>query len=290
MGSLPQGKRIIETNTNTENMKTHSFRSALENNLNIKQFNELFSADVIFYSPILSIPVTGIDKTTILIYHMINMAQSIQITEEFQSVDQHLLFWICRVNDQLLNAATILVDDENGLIKEVRMFMGPWATLSLFVYGLNLGEVIVEQYWSANKDWTGPVNYSLEYREVNLAPEVSLDIPFITKPVVGRYAVQGTLDLLYSVMNRSGLTSLVETRELQVDLFKAEIDDFTMEGLWITTCNEKGEITKLSILMNPWPMMTVLTNAAKKLARKNTEYSFLTPDYWELPIAAFNTK
>jgi hypothetical protein len=253
--------------------------------MDIKQFNELFSADVIFYSPILSIPVTGIDKTTILIYHMVNMGQSLKITNEFQNGDQHLLLWNCRVNDQLLEAATILVDDENGLIKEVRMFMGPWATLSLFVYGLNLGEVIVEQYWSANKEWVGPVNYSLEYRQVNLAPEVILDIPFLTKSVVGKYAVQGTLDLLYSVMNRSGLTPLVETRELQADLFKAEIDYFTMEGLWITTCNEKGEITKLSILMNPWPMMTVLSNAARKLATKNKEYSFLTPDYWELPVS-----
>ena len=52
--------------------------------------------------------------------------------------------------------------------------------------------------------------------------------------------------------------------------------------MWVSKLNENGQIKDLTVYLRPYPAVTVLRNAAKALAEKTGEFSFLNEGYWEL--------
>jgi hypothetical protein len=56
-----------------------------------------------------------------------------------------------------------------------------------------------------------------------------------------------------------------------------------MEGMWIQKLNEQGQVYDLTVMLRPYPVVTVLRNRAKELAEKR---GFLGKEYWELPASA----
>jgi len=53
-----------------------------------------------------------------------------------------------------------------------------------------------------------------------------------------------------------------------------------MEGMWIQKLNERGQIFDLTVMLRPYPAVTVLRNKTKALAEQR---GFLGVEYWELP-------
>jgi hypothetical protein len=52
-----------------------------------------------------------------------------------------------------------------------------------------------------------------------------------------------------------------------------------MEGMWIQKVNEQGQIYDLTVMLRPYPAVTVLRNRTKELAEKR---GVLGEEYWEL--------
>jgi hypothetical protein len=53
-----------------------------------------------------------------------------------------------------------------------------------------------------------------------------------------------------------------------------------MEGLWIQKVNGSGQIRDLTVMLRPYPAVTVLRNKAKDLFEQR---GMLGNEFWELP-------
>ena len=53
-----------------------------------------------------------------------------------------------------------------------------------------------------------------------------------------------------------------------------------MEGLWIQKLNGLGQIHDLTVMLRPYPAVTVLRNRTKELAESRGR---LGPEYWVFP-------
>jgi hypothetical protein len=113
-------------------MAKHPFRAAIETKANKKDLGKLFAADVVIEAPMLTKPVKGADDVLDIISHAAELAGPITYTLELRDSKQTILFWEGKVGGFVLQAATILVDDEDGLIREVRVVMRPWPVATLF--------------------------------------------------------------------------------------------------------------------------------------------------------------
>src|SRR5271170_617954 len=102
-------------------MSKHPFRVAIETNANKKDLGKLFAADAVIEAPMLTKPVKGADDVLNIITHAANIAAPITYTLELRDAKQTILLWEGKVGGFVLQAATILVDDEDGLIREVRV-------------------------------------------------------------------------------------------------------------------------------------------------------------------------
>jgi hypothetical protein len=107
-------------------MSKHPFRVAMETNANKKDLGKLFAADAVIEAPMLTKPVKGAEDVLNIVSHAAKIASPITYTLELRDSKQTILFWEGKVGGSVLQAATILVDGEDGLIREVRVVMRPW--------------------------------------------------------------------------------------------------------------------------------------------------------------------
>jgi len=113
-------------------MWKHPFRLAIESGASADEFRKLFAADAIIYAPILTKPVKGAQEVLNIIGHAAKLAGPITYTLEVRDSKQTFLLWKGHARGFALEAVTILVDGEDGLIREVRVLMRPWPVVTLF--------------------------------------------------------------------------------------------------------------------------------------------------------------
>jgi hypothetical protein len=113
-------------------MSKHPFRSAIETNANEEDFGKLFAPDVVIMAPMLTRPVKGKRDVLNIIGHAVKVAGPIEYTLEVRDSKQTFLLWKGNAGGFTLEAATILVDDAEGLIREVRVLMRPWPVVTIF--------------------------------------------------------------------------------------------------------------------------------------------------------------
>ena len=87
----------------------------------------------------------------------------------------------------------------------------------------------------------------------------------------------------HEVQSRSSYTSIIATPDLLIELFDCDAEGYPMEGMWIQKVNEHGQIYDLTVMLRPYPAVTVLRNRAKELAEKR---GLLGAEYWELHARA----
>ena len=90
------------------------------------------------------------------------------------------------------------------------------------------------------------------------------------------------MKLAHEVQSRSSYTSIIATPDLLIELFDCDADGYPMEGMWIQKLNEEGQIYDLTVMLRPYPAVTVLRNRTKELAEKR---GVLGVEYWELPAS-----
>ena len=107
-----------------------------------------------------------------------------------------------------------------------------------------------------------------------------LHSPMLAKSVHGKAEVEEAVGLAHQVQSRSSYTSIIATPDLLIELFDCDADGYPMEGMWIQKLNEQGQIYDLTVMLRPYPAVTVLRNMTKELAEKR---GVLGKEYWELP-------
>ena len=267
-------------------MKKHPFRVAIETGANPEQFAKLFSPEVVLWAPMLTKPVAGVGAAMTVIAHAARIAGPIQYTLEVSDPRQTLLLWKGRAGGYPLEAATILVDGEDGLIREVRVLMRPWPVTTIFAKAMHeaLAGTIPADYWElgAKPATNGsPRKFTpIALKPIELAPDMVLHSPMLAKSVTGKAEVQTAVGLAHEVQSRSSYTSIIATPELLIELFDCDADGYPMEGLWIQKLNDQGQIRDLTVMLRPYPAVTVLRNRTKELAETRGQ---LGPEYWVLP-------
>jgi hypothetical protein len=272
-------------------MKKHPFRSAIESGVGKEEFAKIFSPDVVLYAPMLTQPVQGVDQVLNVVGHAAKVAGPIQYTLEVQDARQSILLWNGQVGGYKLEAVTILVDGEDGLIREVRVLMRTWPIVTLFRDAMyqELSAEIPADYWELGPKPASSAESRLftplALKPIEMASDVELHSPMLAKSVRGKSAVESALKMAHSIQSASSYTSIIATPDLLMEMFDCDADGYPMEGVWVSRLNELGLIEDLTVYLRPYPAVTVLRNTARELAGKTEELSFLTEEYWELPTS-----
>ena len=111
-------------------MTKHPFRVAIETGASKQEFATLFSPDVVLMAPMLTKPVTGVSQVLNVVDHAAKLAGPIQYTLEVSDTTQTFLVWKGQAGGFPLEAATIIVDGDDGLIHEVRVLMRSWPVVT----------------------------------------------------------------------------------------------------------------------------------------------------------------
>jgi hypothetical protein len=262
----------------------HPFRLAIEAGTP-EAIGNVMAPDVTIFTPMLSKRVTGRDQVLNVVKNAARIAGPIQYQYEVSDGRQTFLIWKGQVGGFPLEAATILVDGEDGLIREMRVLMRAWPVVTLFrdaMYAA-LSETIPEDYWELGPR-SVPTGADRKFTPIALKPidkaaGMVLHSPMLAKAVSGREPVEEAVKIAHEVQSRSSYTSIVATPELIIELFDCDADGYPMEGMWIQKLNPQGQIYDLTVLLRPYPAVTVLRNKAKALA----DARGVLVDYWDLP-------
>jgi hypothetical protein len=268
----------------------HPFRVAIEANANDGDLRKLFAPDVVIKASMLTKPVKGAKDVLNLVGHAVKLAGPITYTLEVRDSKQTILLWEGKAGGFTLQGATILVDGDDGLIREVRVLMRPWPVFTIFRNAMykELSGSIPADYWELPPkpvDSGKPRQFTpIDLKPIVLAPDMVLHSPMLAKSVHGKAEVEAAVGLAHQIQSASSYTSIIATPDLLVELFDCDADGYPMEGMWVQKVNERGQINDLTVYLRPYPAVTILRNGTKELGEKKGVLA--GADYWELPTAA----
>jgi hypothetical protein len=269
-------------------MSKHPFRVAIESGASKEDFGKLLAPDVVIKAPMLTKPVKGAQDVLNIIDHAANLAGPIQYTLEVRDPKQTILLWKGNAGGFTLEAATILVDGDDGLIREVRLLMRPWPVVTIFRNAMykELSGTIPQDYWELQPkpaDSGKPRKFTpIALKPIGLASEMVLRSPMLAKSVHGKAEVEAAVGLAHEIQSASSYTSIIATSDLLVELFDCDADGNPLEGLWVQKLNEQGQIYDLTVYLRPYPAVTVLRNMTKDRGEKRGV--LVGREYWELPV------
>src|SRR5262249_22050633 len=110
----------------------HPFRVAIESGAGPRELATLFTPDAELYAPMLTKPVVGIEPLLEVVAHAARIAGPIRYTFEVKDSRQTFLFWSGQAGGFPLEAVTILVDSDDGRIRQMRVLMRSWPVVTLF--------------------------------------------------------------------------------------------------------------------------------------------------------------
>src|SRR5215468_7101547 len=113
-------------------MTKHPLRTAVETGASTEEFGRLFSPKVVLWTPIMTKPITGVGKVLEILGNSERIAGPIRFSCEVSDTKQTFLLWKGQAGGFPLEAAMIVVDDDDGLIREVRVLMRPWPVVTIF--------------------------------------------------------------------------------------------------------------------------------------------------------------
>jgi hypothetical protein len=271
-------------------MPKHPFRVAIETGATDEDFSKLFAQGVVIKASMLTKPVKGTRDVLNIVGHAAKLAGPIEYTLEVRDAKQTTLLWKGHAGGFTLEAATILVDGDDGLIREVRVLMRPWPVVTIFRDAMyeELSATFPRSYWELQQKPTNsgePRQFTpIALKPIGLAPDMTLHSPMLAKSVRGKAEVEAAVGLAHEIQSASSYTSIIATPDLLVELFDCDADGHPMEGLWVQKVNAQGQIYDLTVYLRPYPAVTVLRNRTKQLGEKTGV--LIGRDYWELPTLA----
>ncbi|WP_316829704.1 hypothetical protein [Pedobacter aquatilis] len=266
----------------------HPFRKAVINNTSDDEFKMLFSEQVEFWAPMLTKPLYGRDFAVTLLSNAGKVLGKPQYTREIKDISQTLLFWQGQADGHLLQAVTILKDDENtGLISQVRFLMRPWPIVSLFVTKMHerLFDLIPEEYWQVQA--AGNPNEDHKFSPVKLVDlpfteDLTLHSPIFGKALQGRDWVIKGLSTVHQIQSPSSYTSIIASPELKIEVFDCKIAAHAAEGIWVSKINPAGKVYDLTVYLRPYPVVSLLRERAKATAEQDPEQREYFKTYWDI--------
>ena len=113
-------------------MAKHPLRLAIEARVTDDELVSLLADDVVIYLPMLTEPLRGSKNVARILSAAARIVGPIEYEHELNDGNQTFLIWKGTAGGFPLEAATILTDDPDGLITEIRVVMRPWPVVTFF--------------------------------------------------------------------------------------------------------------------------------------------------------------
>jgi len=113
-------------------MKSDAFRRAAESK-DLSTLEELFSEDVVFRSPAVFKPYSGIDAMRVVLGAVVEIFEDFRYLDQVETGDRAVLIFEARVGDRELNGVDVLRFGEDGLIDELMVMIRPLSALNALV-------------------------------------------------------------------------------------------------------------------------------------------------------------
>jgi len=113
-------------------MKSDAFRRAAESK-DFSKLEELFSEDVVFRSPAVFKPYSGLEALKLLLGAVAEIFEGFRYLDQVETGDTAVLIFEARVGDRELNGVDVLRFDEDGLIAELMVMIRPLSALNALV-------------------------------------------------------------------------------------------------------------------------------------------------------------
>ncbi len=110
-------------------MKSDAFRRAAESK-DFSKLEELFSPDVVFRSPAVFKPYSGLDALRVLLGTVAETFEDFRYVDQVETGDTAILVFEARVGERRLDGVDILRFGEDGLIAELMVMIRPLSGLN----------------------------------------------------------------------------------------------------------------------------------------------------------------
>lgn len=120
--------------------------------------------------------------------------------------------------------------------------------------------------------------YGAEEMEPLYAPDVIFHSPFLTKPVIGKGPAIRIVAEAFSHVGPPHYTLEITNDRQTVLVWNGIIKGYELQGAIVIMENTEGLISDMSILMRPYPVVSLFWEAMQNLA-----YALLPKEFWELP-------
>lgn len=113
-------------------MKSDPFRRAAESK-DFSKIEELFSTDVVFRSPAVFKPYTGLDALKVLLGAVVEVFEDFRYVDQVETGDTAVLVFEARVGERRLDGVDVLRFGADGLIAEMMVMVRPLSGLNALV-------------------------------------------------------------------------------------------------------------------------------------------------------------
>ena len=113
-------------------MKSDAFRHAAESK-DFSKVGELFSEDVVFRSPAVFQPYTGLDSLKVLLGTVAEVFEDFRYVDQVETGDSAVLVFEARIGERELHGVDVLRFGEDGLIAEMMVMIRPLSGLNALV-------------------------------------------------------------------------------------------------------------------------------------------------------------
>ncbi len=113
-------------------MKSDAFKQAAESK-DFSKVEELFSPHVVFRSPAVFKPYTGLDALRVLLGAVAETFEDFRYLDQVETGDTAVLVFEARVGDRQLNGVDVLSFGGDGLIAEMMVMIRPLSGLQALV-------------------------------------------------------------------------------------------------------------------------------------------------------------
>jgi len=110
-------------------MKSDAFRKAAEAK-DFSQAEELFSPEVVFRSPAVFKPYTGLEALGVLLGAVVQVFEDFRYVDQVETGDTAVLVFEARAGDKELNGVDVLRFGEDGRIVEMMVMIRPLSGLN----------------------------------------------------------------------------------------------------------------------------------------------------------------
>jgi hypothetical protein len=113
-------------------MKSDAFRQVVESK-DFSKAEELFSPEVVFRSPAVFKPYSGLDALGVLLGAVAEVFEDFRYVDQVETGDTAVLVFEARVGERELNGVDVLRFDEDGRIAEMMVMVRPLSGLNALV-------------------------------------------------------------------------------------------------------------------------------------------------------------